>query len=705
MSDTNLSTSIAAIRTKILNDVPTSTIDDLLSLSRAAKSVGLSEDSDIETAINSRTQTLSSGATTEQITKLSQALKQVRNATQGGLSPSTTSDDIVEGASNKYFTPTNLQSLGSSIIPLTDVTYDLGNTSKKFSSVFTDTVTGLNTPTNNNDAATKAYVDANSSLYGNTNVDTHLNVSGATNGQTLLWNGSDYYWGTPVTQSDIDTSISNLVDSAPAALNTLNELAAALGDDANFSTTITNSLANKLEASDLNGYATETYVGQQISAAGSYSDASVNTHLNQNTATSGQILTWNGSDYDWVDASSSISVSDTAPSSPSNGDLWFDSSNANTYIYYNDTDSNQWIQINGTGQVANVGGGSAVTAYANAAAFPASGNTVGDFAFATDTKAVHIWNGTEWERVQHGSNIGPQFTTNPPTTHSLNSNGSGSNITAVAVDESGFPVTYDWDILDGTTVHTSSSSTYPNQLTNVSESNGVFTLTPSTNGAHAGTFTFRTKASDGAAVTTATTSVSLDFIADIIFPATAAHSTGNFFLNTGTNSFSYGPVGIATNVTQSNYVGYSSELSLGKKYIEIKITSSGNNVTYLAFGIGLNSATFGYTSPNTANLYGNGNFYPGNISGVSNFGALNDVLMIAYDTTAQKAWIGVNNVWSATGGSPTSGAGISMGGSSGDSFKLGIGAGTSSQISYSANVATGTNDIYTYAVPSGFSKH
>ena len=37
-----------------------------------------------------------------------------------------------------------------------------------------------------------------------------------------------------------------LVDSAPGALNTLNELAAALGDDANFSTTITNSIATKL---------------------------------------------------------------------------------------------------------------------------------------------------------------------------------------------------------------------------------------------------------------------------------------------------------------------------------------------------------------------------------------------------------------------------------------------------------------------------
>ena len=43
-----------------------------------------------------------------------------------------------------------------------------------------------------------------------------------------------------------DTAISNLVDSSPSALNTLNELAAALGDDANFSTTVTNSIATKL---------------------------------------------------------------------------------------------------------------------------------------------------------------------------------------------------------------------------------------------------------------------------------------------------------------------------------------------------------------------------------------------------------------------------------------------------------------------------
>ncbi len=46
--------------------------------------------------------------------------------------------------------------------------------------------------------------------------------------------------------ADVTTEVANLVDSAPGTLNTLNELAAALGDDANFSTTVTNSIATKL---------------------------------------------------------------------------------------------------------------------------------------------------------------------------------------------------------------------------------------------------------------------------------------------------------------------------------------------------------------------------------------------------------------------------------------------------------------------------
>ena len=48
------------------------------------------------------------------------------------------------------------------------------------------------------------------------------------------------------TTAYVDAQVATVVDSAPGTLNTLNELAAALGDDASFSTTVTNSIAAKL---------------------------------------------------------------------------------------------------------------------------------------------------------------------------------------------------------------------------------------------------------------------------------------------------------------------------------------------------------------------------------------------------------------------------------------------------------------------------
>ena len=48
------------------------------------------------------------------------------------------------------------------------------------------------------------------------------------------------------TTAFVTGALADLTDSAPSTLNTLNELAAALGDDANFSTTVTNSIAAKL---------------------------------------------------------------------------------------------------------------------------------------------------------------------------------------------------------------------------------------------------------------------------------------------------------------------------------------------------------------------------------------------------------------------------------------------------------------------------
>ena len=62
----------------------------------------------------------------------------------------------------------------------------------------------------------------------------------------------------------VDGQVSSLIDSAPGTLDTLNELAAALGDDANFASTMTSSLANKANTADLDAVAT----------SGSYADLS-----------------------------------------------------------------------------------------------------------------------------------------------------------------------------------------------------------------------------------------------------------------------------------------------------------------------------------------------------------------------------------------------------------------------------------------------
>ena len=56
---------------------------------------------------------------------------------------------------------------------------------------------------------------------------------------------------TYITPNEVDTKIAALVDSAPTTLNTLNELAAALGDDPNFATTVATNIGKKADQSAL----------------------------------------------------------------------------------------------------------------------------------------------------------------------------------------------------------------------------------------------------------------------------------------------------------------------------------------------------------------------------------------------------------------------------------------------------------------------
>ncbi len=53
-----------------------------------------------------------------------------------------------------------------------------------------------------------------------------------------------------------------------------------------------------------------------------------------------------GSALTGIDAGSSVTVSLDAPSSPSSGDLWYDAEFGNLLIYYDDSDTNQWVTTN-----------------------------------------------------------------------------------------------------------------------------------------------------------------------------------------------------------------------------------------------------------------------------------------------------------------------------------------------------------------------
>jgi hypothetical protein len=67
----------------------------------------------------------------------------------------------------------------------------------------------------------------------------------------------------------VNAAIASLLDGAPGALDTLNELAAALGDDANFAATVTAALALKANAADLGAAAALNLANQAQAEAGS----------------------------------------------------------------------------------------------------------------------------------------------------------------------------------------------------------------------------------------------------------------------------------------------------------------------------------------------------------------------------------------------------------------------------------------------------
>ena len=96
------------------------------------------------------------------------------------------------------------------------------------------------------DSATNTASQQSIKAYITSQIATKDNTDEITEGSSNL------YFTNARADARAQLKIDALVDSAPGTLDTLNELAAALGDDANFSTTVTNSIATKLASADFN---------------------------------------------------------------------------------------------------------------------------------------------------------------------------------------------------------------------------------------------------------------------------------------------------------------------------------------------------------------------------------------------------------------------------------------------------------------------
>jgi hypothetical protein len=198
----------------------------------------------------------------------------------GGSNPTTT-DELPEGTTNLYYTSTRANSdfdarLATKTTSNLNEGTNLYYTSSRANSDF-DTRLATKSTTNLSEGTNLYYTTARS----NTDFDGRL----ATKSTTDLTEGTNLYYtdarartalsgGTGIAYDNVtgviavdttiatktyadnaatsaaDSAVAALVDSAPATLDTLNELAAALGDDANFATTVTTALGQKLNTAD-----------------------------------------------------------------------------------------------------------------------------------------------------------------------------------------------------------------------------------------------------------------------------------------------------------------------------------------------------------------------------------------------------------------------------------------------------------------------
>ena len=174
--------------------------------------------------------------------------------------------------------------------------------------------------------------------------------------------------------------------------------------------------------------------------------------------------------------------------------------------------------------------------YTNLADLPATSDTVGDKAFITSTNKLYIWSGVGWYLVAEVTNASPSSITGVNASYDLASDGTATTITAVATDPEGLALTWSYAVTTGSLGSTAT----------VSQADNVFTITPSSTEADAGTFSLTFSVTDGVNSAVSYPSAFTLVFASWATPTTALETTAGasngttFSLSTDGNSFCIG---------------------------------------------------------------------------------------------------------------------------------------------------------------------
>lgn len=169
-----------------------------------------------------------------------------------------------------------------------------------------------------------------------------------------------------------------------------------------------------------------------------------------------------------------------------------------------------------------------------------TGMTVGDTALVTGTNKLYMYTTIGWFLVATITNTSPSAITGAAASYTLASDGTATVITLAATDPEGFPVTFSH------TVSTGSLGSTATVTQGTGANANVFTITPSSNTDHAGSFSLTFSASDGNSVSQAISSFSLPFNPDM---AIASYDNVSCSITEGTTpraiTFNHGITGLA----------------------------------------------------------------------------------------------------------------------------------------------------------------